>query len=101
MYWMMWVPAPVRPWSTSGWKNWLSEAHVADMITTGSHSVFFSTSAIACVQNAPDVSMSSTSAPLAAIVVNWFVRSGAVGSCNCCSTTSMLVPSMAASKPST
>ena len=56
---MMCVPAPVRPWSISGWKNWLSEPHVPDMITTGFHDVFFSTSAIAWVQNAPDVSISS------------------------------------------
>ena len=58
-YWMMWVPLPVRPWSISGWKNWLSEPHVPDMITIGFHEVFFSISAIACVQNAPVVSISS------------------------------------------
>ena len=70
----MYVPSPVRPWSMSGWKNWLSEPHVADMMTIGFQSVFFSISAMAWVQNAPDVSISSTSAPEAASVVNWFVE---------------------------
>ena len=79
---MMCVPSPVRPWSISGWKNWLNEAHVPDMITIGFHAVFFSSSAIAWVQNVPDVSISTTSAPDAAIVVNWLLRSGAVGSWN-------------------
>ena len=68
----------------SGWKNWLNEPHVADMMTIGFHVVFFSSSAMAWVQNVPDVSISTTSAFVAAIVVNWLVRSGAVGSWNCC-----------------
>ena len=67
----MCVSLPVRPWSISGLKNWSSEPHVPDMITSGFQVVCFSTSAIACVQNAPVVSMSSTSAPEAASVVNW------------------------------
>ena len=64
----------------SGWKNWLNDAHVPDMITIGSHDVFRSSSDIAWVQNTPEVSISTTSAFVAAIVVNWLVRSGAVGS---------------------
>ena len=95
------MPSPVRPWSISGWKNWLSDWHVADMMTIGFQLVFFSSSAIAWVQNAPVVSISTTSASLAAIVVNWLVRSGAVGSWSCCSTTSRFVPSAKRSKPST
>ena len=86
---------PVRPWSISGLKNWFSEPHVPDMITSGFHVVCFSTSAIAWVQNAPEVSSSSTSAPLAASVVNWLSRFGAVGSWVSWSTTSMSVPLMA------
>src|SRR3954467_11007200 len=70
-YWTTCVPSPVSPWSIRGWKNWLNEAHVPDMITIGFHAVFFSSSAIACVQNTPDVSISTTSASVAAIVVNW------------------------------
>src|SRR5262245_20364010 len=70
-YWMSFLPAPVRPWSISGLKNWLSEAQVPDMMTIGFHDGSFSRSAIACVQNTPVVSRSTTSALLADIVVNW------------------------------
>ncbi|MEZ5247901.1 MAG: hypothetical protein R2713_01390 [Ilumatobacteraceae bacterium] len=87
------MPAPVRPWSTSGWKNCESDPQVADMITSGSHEPF-STSPIAWVQNAPEVWISSTSASDAASDVNWLVRFGAVGSCSSSATTSRSVPSM-------
>ena len=33
----------------SGWKNWFSEPHVSDMMTTGFHDPF-SMSAMPCVQ---------------------------------------------------
>src|SRR4051794_6630586 len=61
MYWTRCTPAPVMPWSINGWKNWLSEAHVPEEITIGFQLVFFSSSEKACVQNAPDVSTSTTS----------------------------------------
>src|SRR4051794_2693891 len=74
MYWIRCTPAPLWPWSISGWKNWLSDPHVAEMMTTGFQSALFSSSDIACVQNVPDVSTSTASALEAAIVVNWLVR---------------------------
>src|SRR6478735_5511537 len=92
---MMYVPLPVSPWSISGLKNWLSEAHVADMITSGCQSACFSTAAIAWVQNAPVVSISSTSAFVAARVVNWLSRFAAAASWVACSTTLMSEPSVA------
>ncbi len=91
----------MRPWSISGWKNWLNEPHVADRMTTGFQSFCFSSSAIAWVQNTPDVSISTTSAFEAASVVNWFVRFGSVGSWNCWSMTLRSEPSMALAKPFT
>ena len=77
--WIMFVFLPVRPWSISGLKNWATEPHVPDMMTIGFQVVCFSTAAIACVQNAPVVSSSSTSAPDWARVVNWLSRLAAVG----------------------
>ena len=36
-FWIRYVSLPVRPWSISGLKNWFSEPHVPDMITSGFH----------------------------------------------------------------
>ena len=83
----------------SGLKNWFSEPHVPDMITSGFQVVCFSTLAMAWVQNAPEVSSSSTSAPDAASVVNWLSRFGAVGSCVLLLDDLMSVPLMAKAKP--
>src|SRR5262249_54116770 len=98
---MMWMPAPVRPWSISGWKNWESEPQVPDMITIGFHDVSFSRLAIAWVQNTPEVSTSTTSALVADMVVNWLLRSGAVASWYSWSTTFRSVPLMKRLNPLT
>src|ERR1700712_1054630 len=91
-YWRKYVSLPVRSWSISGWKNWFNDAQVLDMITSGCHVASFSTSAIACVQNAPDVSINGTSDFFDANVVNWLVRFGAVASWLSWSTTFRAVP---------
>src|SRR3569832_827292 len=69
MYWMRCTPAPVWPWSISGWMNWLNEPHVPEETTIGFQFGLFSSSENACVQIAPDVSTSATSALEADIVV--------------------------------